>query len=653
MRMQRGQSHKQAETRITHGIAQALATLALHKVIHEDLTTSGSPLAEKLGATLSGMNDYTQSINLGGSGSPLAPLLTSLFLPLKDLGTYSWSITLECRKGDFEAFGLNTAFPREKRGLIHLMVDISYRKLNDPGNGIEENFHFIAPVKVVAGLIPTLSKFTLYVENAQEGDPWRFNLVSTDPNGALSGGGVKPIVLDNGGDATIPTTMGDLVKKPAGLVFLGGGIVCLNLARGWGTNPDYGEGFHLFEHGKGDGLYTTDWKDHMALLNWDQGTCVPGTSGGSKDWFDFVADSPRADLAKLNSVFRLMGTDTRPSPTLVLGQVFRGFVCAKAFKSVRTPSPFAPGFLPYIKDASRWSECLADDPPEGVPTLKPFFDLVPELKSQSTPQGQLAKYQQMFASDLVSSQPYNMGLAFIATNHRNAFPVSSHFRAGDDIIPLMKSDPPPSADQANAIPTDYRVLSGVTTLSDMSPFLEGMQIPGPRAAWSIHAGASVDPWKELRIRGLVIPGPELSLDLNGWVVFDGQGDLLVDQNISIVSNGGIVLRKGNIVIRKPVKSNGKVFHFVTLDGNITIRDFFGDVEASLVAGKGKVIVGSGTKLTIKGSVAMSRFDLSTASQGAIIKYDPQLSVRPGQTADADSEKPTLCISVDPNPLLVP
>jgi len=649
--MQRGLARRALETRIAKNIAQGLAVLSLQKIAREELTNPGSELSDYLSKPLSGMGDLSrQGLFLEQGATSLAPVLAPLLEPLADLGTYSYSVAYEAKQQDFSPCGLNAKFPREKRGLLHLHVAVSYGKHNGPS--IIEEYHYVAPLKVVAALVPVLSKFTLYVENAQEGNPFRFNLVSTDQNGSLSPtSSAKPFILDNGGENRVDSTLAEFVRKERGLVYLGGGPIVLNLARGWGSNPEFGEGFHLFEKGRGDGLYTIDWKGHMALLNWDQGICIPPAAGAGRDWFEFVEKSPQADQCKVNSIFRLFGTDTRISPTLVLGQVYRGMICARAFKSIQTPPPFMPGFLPYIKDQAVWDTSCQDDPPEGYQPLKPFVDMT-ELKSMGASQ-QMSKYQETYASNYVSSQPFDLGLAFMATNNRHAFPLQGSFGAGDDLATLMKANPAPSAELTKTIPAEYRILDGVTSLESMQAFLDGMAVPGERAAWVVPAGEAGDPLVKLKRRGLVLSdGSSLGLDLNGWVYLEGQNTLTLDQNVQVVSNGGIVLEKGNIVIRKPIRAGDRILQLVTRDGFIRVEGFFGDVEASLVAGKGKVVIGPGAKPVIKGSVAMASFDIPSSAQGGTFKYNPALSARPGATTDAESEKGLLTFSLDPNPLLV-
>ncbi|MBF0545869.1 MAG: hypothetical protein HQM08_15605 [Candidatus Riflebacteria bacterium] len=658
--LHKGQTNRLGEMNVTSGVGQALAQLALHKIMNDELANPSSQLTSVLSQPLSSMNDFLLDPFPLDSGTPsLKSVFDALVEPLKDLGNYSIKVSVKCSKSDFSNIGLSNIYPREKMGLIHILVNINYRKFNTSLAFTSENYHYVVKVKITAALVPILSKFTLYVENAQEGDPWRFNVVSTDQDGRLvSGSGGIPIVLDNAADANVPNAMPDFVRKPTGFVYLGGGPIYLNLARGWGANPDYGEGFHLFESGKGDGLYTVGWgKDNMAILHWDQGTCQPSSSGGNKDWYDFVIQSPLAELAKLNSAFRLYGTDIKKSPTLVFGEVFRSFVCAKAYKSTTKPPPFPPAFLPYIGSLGVWTAAVGSSTPsEGFPPVQPFFTRVDDFSAGQSFLEHLKIYQEKYASNIVASQPFNLSLAFIGTNNRNAFPRETHFRAGDPLLELTQANPPPSADKMHALPNDLSgVIPGVNSLRNMQAILEGMKIPGDRVSWVIPASQNGDVIKALTDRGLAYGASPIKLNCNGWIYVEGDAKLDIKDSIEIESNGGIVLERGTINISSPISQasgNPKVLYLVTKDGNIKVG---ADVQAPLIAGNGKITF-SGAKRKITGALAMSKFDISNASVGADISYNPALAALPmpiQSSVPTASEASLLSYSICPDLILVP
>ncbi|MBF0408584.1 MAG: hypothetical protein HQM10_14640 [Candidatus Riflebacteria bacterium] len=657
--LQRGQTNRLGEMNVASGVGYGLAQLALHKIMYDELANPSSSMVQALSLPLNSMTDFNLgTFNLESGSVSLKSVCDTLTEPLAKLGNFYYRVSVKFGKSDFQAIGLSNLYPREKLGLIHIFVDINHKKFNTSGPYITENYHYVAKIKVTAAIVPILSKFTLYVENANDGNPWRYNVATTDQDGHLAGTQVVPIVLNNAGEPTVPTTMSDFVKKPFGFVYLGGGPVYLNIARGWGANPDYGEGFHLFECGRGDGLYTVAWgQDNMAILQWDQGTCQPSSLAGNKDWFDFIAHHPMAEMVKFNSIFRLLGTDVKKSPTLVFGEVFRGFICAKAYKSSVKPPPFPPAFLPYIGNMSIWMSAVGGSAPlEGFPPIQPFFTRIDEFAALTSYAAHLKLYQEKYSSTIVASQPYNLSLAFIGTNNRNAFPRESHFRSGDPLLELTQANPQPPAAKMHDLPSDLTgLIPGVNSLKDMQPILDSMKIPGERVSWVIPASKNSDIIQTLKDYGLAHGASPLNLNCNGWVYVEGTSKLEISEGIKITGNGGIVLEKGEIVISAPINcdpASKKVLYLITRDGDIKVG---ADVNASLIAGKGKVLI-TGGKRKINGSVAMSRFDITNASHGAEISYDPTLGALPlplQTSVPAASEAALLSFSICPDPVPIP
>ncbi|HQG27503.1 MAG TPA: hypothetical protein PLY73_03025, partial [Candidatus Ozemobacteraceae bacterium] len=409
--------------------------------------------------------------------------------------------------------------------------------------------------------------------------------------------------------------------------------------------------------GKGDGLYTIEWLDdggEIALLGWDQGTTFDTTSSGAREWWGFIANSKLASLARFNSIFRLYGTDSKKSPTLVLGEVFRSYITAKAIKDVR--KRFSPDFLNYIPGDSGnltyWQEYLTPMPMPENDNISTFTTLIKPAERASffdpSSAESLKRFNQKYASNLAYS-PYNLSIAVMVTNNNLAFPLQS--LQTSPLITLMNSNPLPPADMMHAIPAPFNTLTGATSLKSMAPFITAMNVPGKRTSWPLPASnAPQDIWNNLRDRGLLKGN---KLDLNGWVYVPGAADMVIKDNLDVISNGGIVLEKGNILISNKINatvgSEFKVLQLVTLDGDITL-DINGPVQAALTAPKGRVTVTDNGRPQIKGAVAMKRFDISSASQGAELEYALPLAALPEQTADEMSEQDLLSFTLNPTPL---
>ena len=655
-------THRQASTTLTASTANALAQLATHKMQFYLVKDPASALAKHLSGKSTAMGDLTAGsatkISLkGGPGPDFKKVVDELVKPLEAMGQFRYEIHYFCRAADFKPISLNgitNPWPREKKGMIRLRVR-TYFKQGNLSSELMEEFQYGLPVKITAVLVPVLSKFTLYVEQARpsggsDENAWSYNLTNTDQHGNLSSPlTARPIVLKNADN-----NPGDFVSKreytegPRGLVYLGGGKIYLNIARGWNTSGQFAEGFHFFNSGRGDGLYTIQWLGDVALMNWDQGTCYDTSSPGNQDWWDFISASPFADKAKKNSIFRLYGTDTKPSATLVLGEVFRTFICARAFKDIRSPARFRPGFLRYIPTLAAWQDYVSPTPADEEDSIASFATLLalgPTL-------GDYDKYRRVFASNLAYT-PYNLSLAFLATQNRLAFPLRG--LGSSDLLECMQNKPTPPPALLHRIPAPYDTITGDSSLRQMAPFATAIGVPGPRTCWKLDPTAEgcATPLDSLKKRGLYSND---TLNLNGWVYIDAQGDLIFKNKVTLVANGGIVLRKGNIRIEHAIVASGTatakpMLQLVALDGNITVSTNQ-SIDAALITPKGSVIIGNAGRPTINGAVAMQTFTVSSASQGADINYRPELAALPNHDDASRSEHPLLAISIDPNILIL-
>jgi len=671
MLMQNRAVHRQAQQRIANVLANSLAQLATQKLQQGIFLKPDHELVKYLQKPRDSMGDLARSavpaIALDSDTPDLSSVVTELIRPLSDHGAFTYEIRCECRQADFEP--LFPKYPREKTGIIHLFVTIRYKK-ND-GPEYSEEYQYAIRVKVTSALIPVLSKFTMYIEDALEGSPdrspWRFNLTTTDVSGNLrTGSQVVPWVLSNGDDqiSVNSLTLDSLVKGKRGLIYLGGGKMYLNLARGWPSPGKYSEGFHLFKNGKGDGLYTIEWLDdagEIPLLGWDLGTTFDTTSPGAREWWSIISKSRLAQLARFNSIFRLFGTDTKKSPTLVLGEVYRSYISAKAVKDgkKRFPAGFfshIPGYSTANPDLGYWQEYLAQQPLPENDNISTFTQCIKSSERMTyfdpTSAASLNQFNQKYASDLGYS-PYNLSLAVMVTNNNQAFPL--HSLQESPLTALMNTNPLPAPATLHAIPAPFDGICTAQSLKTISPFITAIQVPGKRTTWVLPAGnGQQDIWTHLKARGLLKDNNKL--DLNGWVYVPGTTNMTVNQNLDVTSNGGIVLEKGNITISNKINatfgSTFKVLQLVTLNGNI-ILDINGPVQAGLTAPNGCVTVSNKGRPQIKGAVAMKRFDISSASQGADLEYATSLAALPGldQTSQDDSsEKALLSFNVDPTPL---
>ena len=630
----------------------ALATLACHQLSQKDLKQKDSRLVNRLSLPISEMDrEATEKISFIEPGRALVAKLAEANSELRDL---SWEISWQLRKDDFKP--CLAAYPREKIGVVRLPILISYQQ---PGTKekITEDYLYTANLKVVANLMPVLSRFSLYVEDAVAGEgPDRFNKVETNAQGnLLPSCQFKPWVLDNGsGDAKFPERFDSIISSGRGLVYLGGGRLNLGIARGWNEPGKYGEGFHLFAEGRGDGLYTTSFIGPLALMNWETGLCNDVSDDSTIFWWELIKDG-FDEMSKASSIFRLNGTDQEKSPTLVLGDVMARTLCARAYRE--SSENFGP--LPYVNNDDKFADYTSGQ--------SEVFDISYFMSQYQKANGSLSRgrYNSDFASCLIEV-PFNRALAYIITNFKAAHPLDTGAIPNGDPLAEFANGKAVTNGRAHKVPAPYdNVFSGVGDLKKMGEFLtaERLQIPGNRCSRVIELAKGQNLLTALEQRGLL---QKDKLDLNGWVLVKTKENLSIDKPLRLDSHGGIIVEQGDIDIKSAIRSDGGAFllNLVTLDGNITIDSSLGgELEVAMTAcgtaGKGQVKFpgnsGSNT-IKIKGSVAMRTIaggSLNTAAaRGVEISYDRRLAALPGQSSAAGSEQELLMFSLKDTPQLV-
>ncbi|NLI76462.1 MAG: hypothetical protein GX442_08475 [Candidatus Riflebacteria bacterium] len=691
----RAQTLRQEEGRLAESVAQGLAVLGAHKIQHDLLSDRPSDQGHLRRLLVRAMTSFTDvgecPLPLDGGPADLQPLAEAMLQPLRPDGVSGFRIAWSLARGDFSPFPA-PALPQEKAGYIRLRITIPFRQRS-------EEFAFALAVKVTAAWVPLLSKYHLFVDDPQtdaRGDDlspcYRFNLVTTTPDGELAKTSrAVPLVLHNGGtfDQSRPTDLESFARDRVGLIHFGGaGPTVLNLARG-DSRGTWGESFHFFEtvNGKGqrDGLYTVKefpYKNGVVgLLQWDRGIADDRQPGWQPDWSDFVASTPEGLLMRHNSVFRLFGTDKgRHTPTLVTGNVFRGTISAKACQS-EPPGLLSAAFLYYPTCPEDFSHYLDFDANraarEGIESVATFARVILGLQDDRTG---LVTFRRQYASR--SGQvAYNASIGFITTGNREPNPFGN-FRA--DLKSRMTALPTPPPPELSEVPPPLRDLlppgaapAGIPRLAVLLG-KEHLRVPGDRgfcsgrASWDIglasaaaRAGLSPrapDLWKEaLAQHGLFDPAAE-RLDPQGWVFLDGDcpHGLVIDKPLTLKGNGGIVLRKGNIVVGAAIDGGGATaddrppawtLHLVALEGDILVAELGGKRVDAVLAASGRVLFRKG-RPTIRGAVLTGRFDIRNASEGADLFYNENLAVLPKSSGDADVDRIVGC-SVDPNPVFLP
>lgn len=619
--------------------SSGLATLACDQLQQRELKNLSSKLLEGLSHPLSLM-PAVQKQNFEFDNS-LKNLINSLKAANSELQDVTYKINWEIRKNDF--VNLSPSYPREKMGFIRIPMTISYK---EPASkeSISENYLYTINIKVVANLVPVLSKFTLYIKDARSGeDSERFNVVHNDRHGNLiTNNKFRPWVLNNGAvNEPFPGKFLDAVKSRRGLVYLGGGDLNLSLARSFAPAGQYAEGFHLRAEGGDTGFVTIDQIGQtLYVIQIEAGLAFPDTNNANDmAWHNYVAGG-YDKMAETSSLFKLFGTQAARSPTLVFGKVKSRTLAARVFKD--TNGGYSNP-LPVIATEEHYEN--AHSGVSDIDDISHFYnERVRELGPLSRDQ-----YNEQYASALIET-PYNQALGFIASNYNEKWPLTGN--SIDAQLKQFVSGEAIQSNQANKIPEPFNAIyDNVSNLSSLQKMLSELKIAERRSCARIKLEAD-EKLLEAFTKLELLEGD--LLDLNGWVYLKSENTVTIDQSVRLASHGGIVLEKGDIRIANRVKSeSGRHFlTLITLDGNIIIDSSIGnELDLSLIAAgneadKGQVkIEGSiNSQLpVINGNIVMQRLkDLeNNAARGVKINYRSELAALPQQTASEGSEKPLL------------
>ena len=390
--------------------------------------------------------------------------------------------------------------------------------INSKNDRNKETYHFISDISVVANLIPVLSRFSLYVEDALDGDTEdleRFNLIDANSDGVFNKMDYMPWILKNHdreeGINTELKSFKSILDSPRGLVFLGGAesiykSIKLGLTFGEpkGRNP-IGEGFHFYcnlsDENAGTGYFKNQaskedfsaWGDNVGLFSGNLGLCndkieddLPFDEDGEEDdsgegafpndYYLITSGSNEGIRAsqeeRFGSIFKLYGTDLDPSPTIVLGYVDSKYANVKFVRYGEEEDDL--WFLSNYDDESNFllaSSYVYDDRDEVDEDDECFDEHLTEFAFQyryiHSKKLEYKEYLNFFSSGYESDN-YNRGYPS-ALNPSEEFPFKNNVVEGDDFVKLFKK-------QENSIFTDvpynYKEIYSDSKLGELSKFLD-------------------------------------------------------------------------------------------------------------------------------------------------------------------------------------
>ena len=644
--------------------------------IRSVLSLPFSKLGNKSEKITEKLKEYSATHLKNGSEDLISSLVNK-----SGLNDLKWESTWLIHQVDFKEIktGDTVPYPREKTGIIRVLIKLSYYL---PGNkNIQnEDYIFISSVKVVANILPVLSKFTLYVKdalNGEEGD--RFNVIDTKASGDLnSNPAVRPWVINNGeGSETAKDKYDDIINDSRGIIYLGGGTnndpIVLGLARGWADEGFgmYGEDFHFFKNAEPDAGYWKTleiWESGKGLMCANIGLCNDESDDDLKEW-QAQLGAGFAEKSKYNSLFKLYGTDGKISPTLVFGYVDSLYASIRMYKFGNDSE-----FLLYIDKEEDYSFYTTYDAEaymtseEGYGEIQNFYQ--DYMAKNGNSELSFEDYLNNYASKLWRSR-YNNDYTYILTNNTVPYPDISD----DKLSKLCQQE---ANDIFEKVPytekAHYEKIFG-DNLNNLENFLNpsilNIDANGENSSKQERLSYII---KTSETNGNIIKylidkkllkdnDNKKELDLNGWLYIecDNGSEINIDNKINVVSNGGIIVSNGDINIKGDIEcSPGAHLTLLSLNNNIVIEDGVKQIDASLIAGGGQVkLIGkpdNTEELTVNGNIVMNTIEKgqikdSNLKRGLKLNYKNILSAIPykeDNSEDDRTELPLLMFNLDDN-----
>jgi len=662
-------------------LAEAVATLAAHKLqFSSQLLNSPSAGLARPDASpaLKAIFDYL--------AQPLAKFSQSreFELPLVEDATAHFSLLVEglwqaagfgdelqetvtvvITRDDFSASGpAREAYPREKTG--HIGLKINMKLVNADKIISSADFIYSCPVRIATVHAPVLSKFNLYIENAsiagkEKEHAWNQVGVDQFGNFAETRSSARPLVLNNDDNQNLPvrTEFRSFVEAPRGLVYLGGSSrLFLNLARSdvMAPNADSGEGFQFFRNRGFDGFYpvaaaSSPEAGRLLISFMDQGVSDDPDNRNTSFYNRILSghfgrqqiEEGRMNLA---SIFRLFGTQGKPSPTLVLGHVYSAFLTIARLtgengRKVNPPILDNLSYAPPMQPAPYYLSLI--DEPE-------YADLKAAFNLDGSPASYL-KYLTSYASR-IRHRPYNQGLGFLLSQENPDAPLL--FPTADPLSGFIKSSDHAGTHQ---IPAPFSaIFAGVADLRSLSKLLMPA-VNQTRFSYSFQNREGQNPLDLLASQNLV---SRSRMAQHGWVKFSH--GIKIDRPLAYLSHAGIVVEKGDLIVSAPVRPvpgrEQSLLYLVTLDGNIIFDNSPEDqLQAAFIAhsddpDRGRLIFRR-PPAAIRGALAMKKL-VKNAPEAVVFKgtrltYFAPLAARPADGIESSGDSELLSFSFSQSP----
>ncbi|MFZ2956537.1 MAG: hypothetical protein WA705_06580 [Candidatus Ozemobacteraceae bacterium] len=526
-------------------------------------------------------------------------------------------------------------------------------------DGVSYSFEEIRQVKIF-NLVPGIfGKFSLFVKESDS----NYNKFAADIDGKPDDRVLLPhlpVILKNGGELDdgfqlSPTDFDGWKKR--GFIYLGkpsaGGPIVLNLTAG--NHPQYGENFHFFNIQDKDnpnkmlpayfetdpgGLLSNPPKDQWQ--RWDQDENLPYQKDGgvfsegfafwikhqlkgyfsTSDTGDMNADGKLAvsfpyyatpslpNPKMMSSVLHLFGIRSQPCPTLVLGDVYRGYADYSAIVMEATGDTRHDAVLTYLKESDG-----------SMPSQSP---VVTACKGGGLPEGTPVHIDtSKFSCDnlFAGSGGYTEKMCRIQDSE-------PYLRSHDclyhciptDFFPQSGSFPGPTGELS--VTTHTFKLELDPSLKRTAPFFEyGTLADIPVEFLTSKCAFAVGNFEEFVSR--FVSGDQLYLDSAVFIKGGKDKEFQLPSGLDVVKGGIVVFEEGNISLGKISPRTDEFLVVVALNGNIEVNSSQ-LVKASLFAPKGRVTLRNPTDaVNVQGGVVVKNLPAGSFPTGGRISYDTQ------------------------------
>ncbi|HNY10564.1 MAG TPA: hypothetical protein PKK26_03135 [Candidatus Wallbacteria bacterium] len=489
--------------------------------------------------------------------------------------------------------------PHEKYGMIVFQVDVEFYSIRRTLT-VKKQF------KLVNILPKALRFFTLFVKTIPNGTD--LNGLLTNKEGKIISG--KPLVLYNGAFNREQSPLN------LGIIFLGNtpASTPINLRLSHGSAIDgAGELFQLNEDFYIDPHYKSRYSPftNFRIGHLDYGICT--------DMAKMPQYGISGNLAG-TSILKLFGTASNPSPTRVLGNVFRSYLKLSVYQDLKTSGKEYMCEIPFLDTPADFVNPAKGAVPiaekgETPPQKRTGLDIARKIFPSYYGGMKLFNAYKMYMNQIIDWEPYNYSLYNKIKDKHGLF--CDQNKIPDLITRLF----PESFNNFGGKPC--RPADSEFTNDDLRKFIVDDKYILPYISFRYPGNGDFEKFKSRFIE--TAADGKNTLKLGMVVLFDASVTLPA---MTVARGGIIVCRKGNIIV------SGDIVNDPVYRQSLTLIALEGDIIINANRFDGIIIsMGEGSKfipqkfLNINGGLAVNSLDFQKlASLGGNIAYNTYQSL---------------------------